>query len=56
MKEQEIEDNKARFKSLCKEHIHREGIDKMLDYLERTAFYTAPTSTSTSPAVCVCIP
>ena len=31
MKEQEIENNKARFKSLCKEHIHREGIDNMLD-------------------------
>ena len=46
MKEQEIEDNKARFKSLCKEHIHREGIDKMLDYLERTDFYTAPSSTN----------
>ncbi len=46
MKDIEIEANKARFKSLCEEHIHREGIEKILDYLERTDFFIAPSSTN----------
>lgn len=39
--------NKEEFLSRCRKHIHREGIDKLLDYLEnKTDFFTAPSSTS----------
>lgn len=44
MTPQEIEANKQRFVSLCHEHIHRDGLEKMLAYLENTDFYTAPSS------------
>lgn len=37
--------NKERFISICKEHIKRDGINTLLDYLEKTDFYTAPAST-----------
>ena len=46
MTSQQIADNKATFIALCHEHIHREGLDKLLDYLETTDFYTAPSSTN----------
>ena len=46
MTPEQIADNKATFIALCHEHIHREGIDKLLDYLETTDFYTAPSSTN----------
>lgn len=46
MTPQEIETNKQHFIDLCHEHIHREGIDNMLSYLEKSDFYTAPSSTS----------
>lgn len=42
----EIADNKQRFISLCREHIHRDGLDKVLNYLEYSDFYTAPSSAS----------
>ena len=45
MTPEQITDNKATFIALCHEHIHREGLDKLLDYLETTDFYTAPSST-----------
>lgn len=40
-------ENKERFISLFKKHIHREGSDKLLDYLtsEHSDFFTAPAST-----------
>ena len=39
-----IEENKERFETLlCS--VKREGIDKLLDYIRRTDFYTAPAST-----------
>ena len=38
-------DNKERFIQLCTEHIKRPGIDKLLEWLETTDFYTAPSST-----------
>lgn len=41
-----IEANKQRFIALCHEHIKREGVDKVLAYLENTDFYTAPSSTN----------
>lgn len=42
----EIKSNKERFISLCHEHIKRDGLEKMLDYLEKSDFYTAPSSTA----------
>lgn len=42
----EIEENKQRFISLCHEHIQRDGLDKILAYLEKTDFYVAPSSTN----------
>ena len=45
MTEQQIAANKQRFIDLCNEHIHREGLDKGLAYLEKSDFYTAPSST-----------
>lgn len=41
-----IEKNKERFIALCHEHIRRDGLEKMLNYLEKTDFYTAPSSAS----------
>ena len=39
-----IEENKERFETLlCS--VKREGIDKLLDYIRKTDFYTAPAST-----------
>lgn len=42
----EITAHKDQFIQLCRQHIHREGLDKMLAYLENTDFYTAPSSTN----------
>ena len=41
-----IEKNKERYIALCHEHIKREGLKKILNYLEKTDFYTAPSSAS----------
>lgn len=39
--------NKEEYLNRCRKYIHREGIDKLLDYLEnKTDFFTAPSSTS----------
>lgn len=45
MEKQQIEQNKQRFIDLCHEHIQRDGLDKVLAYLEKSDFYTAPSST-----------
>lgn len=37
--------NKERFLSICKNEIKREGLDKLLDWLEKSDFYEAPAST-----------
>ena len=37
-------DCKERFLEIVKQNITREGIDKLLDWLEKTDFYTAPAS------------
>lgn len=39
-----IQANKAEFLSLCHDHIRRDGILPLLQYLETTDFYTAPSS------------
>lgn len=36
---------KEKFLALCRENIHREGIDKLLAWLEKSDFFTAPAST-----------
>ena len=41
----EWSDRKERFISIYKEKIHREGADKLLEYLEKSDFFTAPAST-----------
>ena len=38
-------DNKELFYNLCNENIKRDGIDKLLNWLEKTDFFTAPAST-----------
>lgn len=46
MTPQQIEDNKQLFIRLCRDNIQREGLEKILAYLEKTDFYTAPSSTN----------
>ena len=46
MTESEIEINKAEYIRLCKKHIHRDGLDRVLAYLEKSDFYQAPSSTA----------
>lgn len=41
----EWSNRKERFISIYKEKIHREGADKLLEYLEKSDFFTAPAST-----------
>ena len=41
----EWSERKERFISIYKEKIHREGADKLLEYLEKSDFFTAPAST-----------
>lgn len=40
-----IEENKTRFLQICKEHISRDGVDKLLAWLEKSDFFEAPAST-----------
>lgn len=40
-----------RFKQIVKENIHRKGIDDLMNWLENTDFYTAPSSTRYHGAV-----
>ena len=37
--------NKERFLEICEQKIHREGLDGLLDWLEKSDFYDAPAST-----------
>lgn len=41
-----IQANKTAFIGLCQEYIHRDGILQLLQYLETTDFYVAPSSKS----------
>lgn len=36
---------KKRFLEICRQNINREGINELLEWLEKTDFYTAPAST-----------
>lgn len=40
-----LQDNKDRFIALVKQYIQRDGIEKVLQWLENTDFYMAPAST-----------
>ena len=42
----EIIQNKETFLGLCRAHIQRDGLEKVLAYLENTDFFTAPSSTN----------
>ncbi len=46
MEEQEIIRNKQLFKDACEVNIHREGLTRLLAYLDKTDFYVAPSSAS----------
>jgi hypothetical protein len=42
----EVQNNKTKFIEYCQKYIHREGMDKLIDYLESTDFFTAPSSSN----------
>ena len=44
MTELEISQNRDAFRALCREHIRRDGLERLLEYLDTTDFYTAPSS------------
>lgn len=45
MTKEQINENKQRFIDLCRQHIQREGIEQVLEYLmEKTDFFEAPSS------------
>lgn len=46
MNEQEIQANKQRYLETCRQNIHRDGLERLLSYLETTDFYIAPSSAS----------
>lgn len=46
MNQEEISANKQHYIALCRKHISRDGLDKVLDYLEKSDFYEAPSSAS----------
>lgn len=41
----DIENNKQKFLELCREKIHRDGLEKLIDWLQKSDFFTAPAST-----------
>lgn len=43
--EMNIDEQKTRFLSICRETIHREGLEELLDWLLKADFFTAPAST-----------
>ena len=40
-----IEEQKARFLKIAREKIHRDGLEDLLDWLQKADFFTAPAST-----------
>ena len=41
----DLQANKAEYEGLCKKYIKREGVDRLLKWLESNDFYTAPART-----------
>ena len=46
MTQEEIAQNQAKFERYCQEYIHRDGMDKLMNYVRSTDFFTAPSSAS----------
>ncbi len=46
MTQLDINANKQRFVDCCQQYIHRDGLDKILAYLDKSDFYEAPSSAS----------
>lgn len=46
MEQKERTANKELFQELCHKYIKREGLDRILAYLDKTDFYDAPSSAS----------
>lgn len=46
MTQEELLQNKETYKALCREYIQRDGLEALLEYLDGTDFFTAPSSTS----------
>ena len=42
----EIEQNKQLYLDTCRREIHRDGLERLLDYLEKSDFFTAPSSSN----------
>ena len=40
-----IEEQKQKFLALCRDNIHRDGLEELLGWLEKSDFFTAPAST-----------
>ena len=41
----DVEKQKQEFLALCRENIHREGLEELLTWLQKSDFFTAPAST-----------
>lgn len=41
----DIEKQREEFLTLCREHINRDGLEKLLEWLQKADFFTAPAST-----------
>ena len=41
----DLEKQKQEFLTLCRENIHRDGLEDLLNWLQRSDFFTAPAST-----------
>ena len=41
----DINAQKQKFLALCRENIHRDGLEDLLDWLQKADFFTAPAST-----------
>lgn len=41
----DLEKQKEEFLALCRDHIHREGLEDLLSWLQKADFFTAPAST-----------
>ena len=42
----ELEQNKQLYLDTCRREIHRDGLERLLDYLEKSDFFTAPSSSN----------
>ena len=45
MMELDLEQQKQEFLTICHENIHREGLEELLGWLQKSDFFSAPAST-----------